>query len=525
MTKALIYCRVSSTRQKTQGSGLDSQEHLCRTYAADKGYEVEHVFPDDITGSDDDFMQRPGMVALLQYLKKHKKTDYVVIFDDLKRFARNTLAHLNMRLKLKEYGATVECPNYKFDDSPEGMFIETMFAAQGQLEAGQGARQTHQKMKARLEKGYWVFFKPVGYKYADGQGGGRVLVKDEPLASIVTEALEGFASGRFQTKAEVKYFLESQPEYPKGRDGKVHHQHVERVLTQLLYSGHLESEALGVSLRKAQHEPIITLETFHKIQERLKGNAYAPTRKDINEDFPLRGAVVCGDCNHPLTACWSKGKLRKYPYYLCHHKGCPSYRKSIPRDQLESEFETVLAKLQPTQGLFNAAEKMFRTLWAHKEQHQKSRSKALKTQLTQTQGKIDKLLDNILDAELSSVIKAYERKIKNLETDKLLIKEKMENCVTPNQPFDAMFEHAMTFLSNPLDIWASGHFDLKRLVLKLAFPAPLIYDRNTGVRTPEIALPFKYLTNFNTQKMKMAEREGFEPPVGLTPRLISSQVH
>lgn len=37
---ALIYCRVSSTHQKIKGSGLDSQEHLCRTYAADNSYEV-----------------------------------------------------------------------------------------------------------------------------------------------------------------------------------------------------------------------------------------------------------------------------------------------------------------------------------------------------------------------------------------------------------------------------------------------------------------------------------------------------
>lgn len=47
-TKALVYCRVSTKRQKEEGHGLDSQEHRCRQYAAAKGYEVEAVFPDDI---------------------------------------------------------------------------------------------------------------------------------------------------------------------------------------------------------------------------------------------------------------------------------------------------------------------------------------------------------------------------------------------------------------------------------------------------------------------------------------------
>jgi len=40
-------------------------------------------------------------------------------------------------------------------------------------------------------------------------------VRDEPNASIVQEALEGYASGRFESQAEIKRFLESQPLFPK----------------------------------------------------------------------------------------------------------------------------------------------------------------------------------------------------------------------------------------------------------------------------------------------------------------------
>ncbi|MCD1628104.1 recombinase family protein [Seohaeicola saemankumensis] len=45
---ALIYCRVSDRKQKTHGSGLESQEQRCRKYASERGYDVEMVFPDDI---------------------------------------------------------------------------------------------------------------------------------------------------------------------------------------------------------------------------------------------------------------------------------------------------------------------------------------------------------------------------------------------------------------------------------------------------------------------------------------------
>lgn len=131
--KAVIYCRVSSKSQEEEGHGLESQETRYREYARAKGYAVEATFPDTITGGGD-FMQRPGMKALLSYLDAQPDQSYVVIFDDLKRFARDTRFHLDLRDAFRLRGARIECLNFKFEDTPEGEFIETLMAAQGQLE-------------------------------------------------------------------------------------------------------------------------------------------------------------------------------------------------------------------------------------------------------------------------------------------------------------------------------------------------------------------------------------------------------
>lgn len=110
---ALIYCRVSDKKQKTQGHGLESQEHRCRKYAEERGYDVEMVFTDDITGGGD-FMKRPAMRALLAFLASEPGQNYTVIFDDLKRFARDTRFHWDLREKLASFGARVECPEFPF---------------------------------------------------------------------------------------------------------------------------------------------------------------------------------------------------------------------------------------------------------------------------------------------------------------------------------------------------------------------------------------------------------------------------
>ena len=508
--KALIYCRVSSTKQKTVGSGLDSQEHRCRLYAVQKGYEVEKVFPDDITGAGD-FMKRTGMKALFDYLSRHDDTQYVVIFDDLKRLARDTMAHFQLRYKLADYGAEVECLNYQFEDTPEGEFMETIFAAQGQLERKQNRRQVIQKMKARVENGYWLFAPPVGYHYVKEKGGGKVLAKKEPLATIVTEALEGFASGRFQTKAEVKYFLDSFPEYPKGSNGKVHYQRVDNLLNRMAYTGYIEYKPWNISLRMGQHEPLISFETFKKIQERLRGQANAPARKDINADFPLRGFVLCGDCDKPLTAGWSKGRNKYHPYYNCHTKTCSSRGKSIRRSDIEGEFEKLLHTLKPSGVLISVATQMFEKLWQHRHGCQDERVQTLKTELVRVEQQTNKLLDKIMEADLSSVVKAYEKKIKTLEEEKLVITEKIANCGKPVRDSQTTLRTALQFLSNPYILWGSKQLEDKRAVLKLAFSERLAYVRNEGFRTAKTTLPFNMLGGFSDGDKVLVGPEGLEP--------------
>ncbi len=360
-TPAIIYCRVSSPSQIRLGHGLDSQESRCRTYAESRGYAVEAVFPDDVSGGGD-FMNRPGMVALLSYLDAQKGKNYKIIFDDFKRFARDTEFHIALRRAFKSRGAEVECLNFKFEDTPEGKFTETIFAAQGELEREQNRRQTQQKMRERVRKGYWVFAAPVGYKYETVPPHGKLLVRKEPQASIVQEALEGFASGRFASQAEVQRYLEDQPDFSKGSIGYVHPQRAADLLARPIYAGHIVYPPWGITLRQGHHAPIISAETYQKIQERRQGGTKHPARADLNRDFVLRGAVSCADCDVPYRSAWSKGARKSYAYYVCQTKDCESYAKSIPRAKLEGAFEAFLQRLTPSTKMFARARHVQRHL-------------------------------------------------------------------------------------------------------------------------------------------------------------------
>ena len=377
------------------------------------------------------------------------------------------------------------------------------------MERLQNGRQVTQKMKARAKQGFCVFRAVVGYKYTKSKRGGKIIVRDEPIASIIQEALESFASSRFESQAEVKRFLENQPAFPSGN---LTFQKISNMLTQVLYAGYIEVPKWGIGLRVAQHDGLINLETFEKIQTRINSDARIPTRADISEDFPLRGFLACNDCGNALTSCWSKSHTgKKYPYYLCATKRCVSNRKSIPRKKLEDEFETFISTLQPTAELFSITKAMFKHAWSQRIEQSKAHQIDLKQEVELIDAEIEALLGRVVDVSNLSVMRSFEKKIEKLETKKLVLAEKSMKSTPTKHTFDEMFELALALLSNPRKIWDNGQLAMKRTLLKLAFAERLSYCRKTGLRTPTLSLPFKVLGGVLSNGNEMVHREGFEP--------------
>ncbi|MEM6913393.1 MAG: recombinase family protein, partial [Pseudomonadota bacterium] len=422
---AVLYCRVSSLKQVDEGHGLDSQETRCREYAKRKGYEVVAVFADK--GVSGGTLDRPQMRQLLSFLLAQPQPNTVVIVDDLNRFSRDVRVHWQLRELVKNAGGLLESPSMKFGDTSDDKLIENLLASVSQHQREKNGEQVVNRMRARVQNGYAVTAKVIGYRYEQTKTEGKVLVRDEPVASIVAEALEGFASGRFATQSEVQRFLESQPDFPKQNHGGIRLQKVTDILKHPIYAGYVHSKAWNVSLRKGRHEGLISFETHKAIQDRLEQKAYAPTRKDISEDFPLRGFVTCGDCNKPLTSGWSRSCTgKRYAYYLCQNKQCDSYGKSIRRDTIEGEFTTVLKAMKPSQGLFDLVKVMITDAWDQRAAQANETSKALKRQIRTIDEQIDGFLKRLADASSPAAIKAYERKIEQLEGEKLLTAEKLE---------------------------------------------------------------------------------------------------
>ena len=512
VTDAVHYGRVSSKSQTERGDGLSSQETRCRAYADYKSYNVIQVFTDDLSGQSEN---RPGLRALIAFLKSEQPKRYVVLIDDLSRFARNVRVHFDLREEVSAAGGILESPSMNISEDAVGELNEYIQATVNQYQARRNREQTLDRMEARCRNGYWPFATPIGYKHVSVKGiPGKILERDEPLASIIQEGLDGYASGRFDTQVEVKRFFENQPKFPKDLpNGEVRNQKITDILKRIIYAGYVEHPKWGIPPTEGKHEGLVSLETYQKIQNRLIGNKKSPARKDISADFPLRGFVTCGDCEKPLTSCWSTSKSgQKHAYYMCYNRDCVSKRKSIPRDKLENAFDDILTKLTPPEIVFATAKLAFKSFWEQRSTQMDNIEYTVQKEIKKLERQIELLVDRIVDADSPTVIAAYEKRISKHEKEKLVMAEKLANSHGCRRPFEEMFEHAMQFLSNPRKLWGSERLEDKKTVLKLAFQERLPYHRETGFRTPKTTIPISALAVIGMGNCKMAHSGRFELP-------------
>jgi site-specific DNA recombinase len=185
--KTLVYCRVSSKKQLKEGDGLASQETRLRIYAQGKAQPVVQVFSDNLTGSE---QRRPGLQALLAFLRDNPHTRYRVLFDHLDRWVRDTNLSADLDRAVTECGAVLESPGVVYDGTSSSRLLKHVTVAFADYHRVNNAEQTVNRMTSRIMNGFAAFAATVGYRYGRVSGlNGRVLIPQEPAASVVREGL------------------------------------------------------------------------------------------------------------------------------------------------------------------------------------------------------------------------------------------------------------------------------------------------------------------------------------------------
>ena len=193
-------------------------------------------------------MDRPGVEEMFGFIdaynKNHLPKISCIIADNADRIARDVGVHRALKIEMSKRGIELITVNQKFENTPQGHFIETMMAANAQLFREENTHRVITRQEARLLDGYRPFDYPAGYTTVKAPVGGKMMVRQEPEASIIQEALEDYAHGVLDTQHEVAQFLSRKgliltrrtKNRTKNGMGVIHNSFVGRMLTNILYA-------------------------------------------------------------------------------------------------------------------------------------------------------------------------------------------------------------------------------------------------------------------------------------------------
>ena len=306
-----LYIRVSTDEQADKGYSQRNQEEMLRKYCESHSIMIRNVIYEDHSAKS---FNRPQWKSLIQGLKKKKSNVNLILFTKWDRFSRNAGDAYQMINVLRGFGVEPQAIEQPLDLSiPENKMMLAFYLAAPEVENDRRALNVFFGMRRARKEGRYMGLAPVAYINKTEENGKKYIAPLEPDASILRWAFEEIAKGIFNTEQIWKRAKEKGLKCSKNAFWQV--------IRNPLYCGKIfipqfkDEESRFV---KGQHKAIISEELYYEVQDILdgRGRSYRPKVKTLDE-FPMRGFLICPECEKLLTGSKSKGRTKYYSYYHC----------------------------------------------------------------------------------------------------------------------------------------------------------------------------------------------------------------
>lgn len=499
----VIYLRVSDPSQ-IDNISFQVQLQSCEKMAKDNGWNIVKVFKEE--GESAKFADRTKLKELIEYCRINKGKVQLCLVYKIDRFARNQVDHYAIKARLLEYGVALRSATEPVDDTPIGKVIEGLFAAVAQLDNDIKSQRVKEAMKNWVFNGRWVWGAKFGYKNEKDSTDHAINPHDSEKAPLVSEMFKKFATGMYTFKNLADELNKRGVRGKKGK--KIHPQLIRRILTDKFYIGIIEM--YEHEIKDVFHQPLTDEVTFYECQEviRQRSNHTDKKRNTQNEDFPLRGCLLCPACSHKMTAAWCKGRSDKYPLYYCVQKGCPRKSKTYKRKDVNNDFYNLLLQVQPKDNLSDLFKEVFIRRYKERIMELEGDSIRVKKELDSLEAEKLEVIQMLRKKQITD--EEYDALIAPLRDKIVVAKLAVNEVATDTNEIDICLKYGQQFIQTAALVWFDAPPVLKFKVQKMIFPNGVKYAFDE-VSNRDLSLPFALNRQLAEVRKENVIRQGFEP--------------
>ena len=491
----IIYVRVSSDEQ-VLGTSLDHQEAVCRKYCEENDIAIIEVYREE--GVSAKSADRPKFLRAIEYCRKNRSKVDAFVVAKVDRFARNTEDHFAVRKILHTCGVRLCSVSEPIGEEPTGKLFETILAGFSDFDNAIRRQRCTDGMSAKIDQGLWPWDAPPGYTSQKFKRQGKKKTApdavDPVVFPIIQTVLKEFGAGVLP-RARMRDRLDALglAALRGKRTGKTYVERLFREKRLKFYAGLIFNPWTNRDVQ-GQHEPMLTMDEYHKVRSVLHGIKRTQKRPVIlNPKFPLRRTVLCRECDKLYTAGSSRGAGGIYHYYYCRTNGCQLHNKSIPKVRIEEDFLVFLRKLVPSPKLMKLVSEEVQDQFVEESASIKSSTQAHIKSLAALKERRERIYELGEDGTYSN--KEFRRRREEIEERISDLEVLISNSGKARGQINGV-EFALKFLADLANGWLELSPQLKQQLQKFLFPGGITYLEDGRFRTKESPYVLRFFDGF-----------------------------
>lgn len=322
--RVAAYARVSDGKDAMLHSLSAQISYYSELIQKTPGWEYAGVYVDEaLTGTKDTRHEFNRMIED----SKAGKID-MIITKAISRFAQNTVTMLETVRELKNIGVDVYFEKEKIHSmSGDGELMLSILSSFAQEESLSVSENCKWRIRDKFKRGIPTVHPILGYRYVNEN---LEIVPEE--AKIVQMIFKLYLEG-MGTNAIMKHLRRLK--VPTKTGGQWGESSVMKILKNEKYTGNLllQKKYVKDHITKKlcinhgelpkyyvenNHEAIIDIETFEKVQQKIKSQPNSSKKEKTKNTYPFTSKITCGQCGkHYRRKINGMGSKYAHPVWIC----------------------------------------------------------------------------------------------------------------------------------------------------------------------------------------------------------------
>ena len=450
MDKYFSYYRVSSQNQADDGASLGAQKDANISYAKENGWDIVKDFEEVQSAAK---QGRKQFTLMLKEINKRKDIKGI-IFHDVDRSARSISDWAKVK-ELSNQGLHICFSRDKSDLSTRGNSLtNTIKAVIAEDFIANLSQETKKGMHRKAELGYSVFgHVVVGYIKKEG-GEKGIRIPDPIMAPLIKKCFELYATDKYTLKELSDEMYKRGLTTHNGK--KLEFTKISKILNDKYYIGIIK--AVGKTF-SGKHQAIISVKLFNQVQSCLQKRYTVKTRKN---KYIFSHLFTCGLCGQPIRSTTAK---HKYLYYRCRDPQCEMKKlvdERVVSDWIRENISSIKFNSTEIQQMLKAAKELRKSFMLELV----DREKSMKLQIQNTDSRLNKLTDLLLDGNINQ--ETYNQKREQYIMEKKTTESEINDFkYTKSNALDKL-EGLAILLGNPVKAYdLANHENKANLIRKM----------------------------------------------------------